>query len=185
MKLTRELLEVLRRAQRLGLIGKNADLSVEIAHSLKFGEIAFGQLLGGETKCWDMGSGGGLPAFPLCLKWPESIWMLSDASEKKCNFLEWGIAKLKINASVFRGQIRQALPQSYDLVTARAFGAPRVVAENATGLLRKGGYLLVSNPPSGKVWPANVLEQHGLELCESKEISVLQKIVSHETSRTA
>ncbi len=36
---------------------------------------------------------------------------------------------------------------SFDLVTARGFASPAATAENASGLLRQSGVLLVSEPP--------------------------------------
>ncbi len=52
-----------------------------------------------------------------------------------------------------------------DLVVARSFGPPAVVAECAAPLLRPGGVLLVSEPPGevdGDRWPGAPLGELGL-----------------------
>jgi 16S rRNA (guanine527-N7)-methyltransferase len=65
----------------------------------------------------------------------------------------------------------------FDEVLARSFGRPAVVAECGAPLLRVGGWLVVSEPPSlpddsttvgtGAVrWPAEALRQFGLEPAE-------------------
>ena len=57
-----------------------------------------------------------------------------------------------------------------DVVTARSFGPPAVVAECATPLLRVGGRLLVSEPPDAhERWPADGLAILGLSPAEPRE----------------
>jgi 16S rRNA (guanine527-N7)-methyltransferase len=54
---------------------------------------------------------------------------------------------------------------AYDLVVARSFASPGVTAECAAPLLRLGGHLVVSEPPSGDPadrWPSGALGQLGL-----------------------
>lgn len=57
------------------------------------------------------------------------------------------------------------LRATFDLVTARGFGPPAVVAECAAPFLRPGGLLVVSEPPAGEAarWPAAGLAPLGLE----------------------
>ena len=60
-----------------------------------------------------------------------------------------------------RGELREAV----DLVVARSFGSPPIVAECAAPLLRLGGTLVVSEPPDGRPagrWPAGPLADLGL-----------------------
>jgi len=51
-----------------------------------------------------------------------------------------------------------------DLVVARSFGPTAVVAECGAGFLRRGGWLLVSEPPVSEPdrWPASGLRRFGL-----------------------
>jgi len=171
---------VLERAQKLGFIGKNSDISAEIAHSWRFGRIAF-ELLFAEHSglaCWDAGSGGGLPALPLCLKWPKASWVLNDVSPKKCDFLEWAVLRLGVNAKVHNGPVEKAAQMTehkhqYKIVTARAFASAERTVESTEGLLEESGYLLVSSPPSGRSWPNAILDR--FDVSETDGISVLKR----------
>lgn len=179
---TAGLLAVLGRAQRLGFIGKGADLGFEIAHSVRFGKVAFGRfgdpeaagiakgkvagigdagaagIAEGEVSCFDLGSGGGLPALAVALGWEETRWTLCEISAKRCDFLEWATRRLELDArvSVVEGSVDElvgdgkgagAHAEKYGLVTARAFAPISRVLEVSVGLLAEGGLLLVSDPP--------------------------------------
>ena len=164
----------------MGFIGKNSDISAEIEHSWRFGSIAFESLFAehSDLACWDAGSGGGLPALPLCVKWPASSWVLNDVSAKKCDFLEWAVLRLGLKAKVHNGPVEKAaeMPEhkrQYKIVTARAFGSLERIAESAEGLLAENGYLLVSSPPGGRSWPHEILSR--FDLREHNGISVLKK----------
>ena len=171
---------VLERAQKLGFIGKNSDLAEEIKHSWEFGSVAFEALFAeiSDIACWDAGSGGGLPALPVCVKWPASRWVLNDLSAKKCDFLEWAVLRLGINASVHNGPVEKAaeMPEhkmQYKIVTARAFGSIERTVQSTQSLLAEKSYLLVSSPPKGRSWPEAILER--FDLREHAGISVLRK----------
>jgi 16S rRNA (guanine527-N7)-methyltransferase len=60
---------------------------------------------------------------------------------------------------------RSSVRGSRDLVVARSFGPPAVVAECAAPLLRVGGRLVVSEPPEGELarWPQAGLRPLGLD----------------------
>jgi 16S rRNA (guanine527-N7)-methyltransferase len=53
--------------------------------------------------------------------------------------------------------------ERYDLVTARSFGPPAVTAETAAGLVRMGGWLVVSEPPGGALdrWARDPMHELG------------------------
>ena len=152
---------VLQRAQQLGFIGKKAELDSEIAHSLKFGELAFERLpqSGDFAKlaCLDLGSGGGLPALVVAAAWRGTVWKLSEISDKRCDFLEWAVVCLGLQSKVaiLRGSVAE-LPQrpehreAYDLVTARAFAPVHETQAAVAGLLKPYAFLLISNPPKGR-----------------------------------
>lgn len=164
----------------MGFIGKNSDISDEIKHSWRFGEIAFKSLFDehSELACWDVGSGGGLPALPLCVKWPAPRWVLNDVSAKKCDFLEWAVLRLSLKATVHNGPVEKAarMPEHkerYDLVTSRAFSSVEHTVKCSENLLAQNGYLLVSSPPGGRNWSNAVLKRYDLQ--EITGISVLKK----------
>jgi len=122
----------------------------------------------------DLGTGGGVPGLVLAVhtSWR---WSLVDRGERRTTFLRWAVRMLDLEEQVevihtdaaevangsFRGQM--------DLVTARGFAPPSSTAECAAPLLREGGSLLVSEPPTGdghgkpvSRWPADGLEALGL-----------------------
>lgn len=119
----------------------------------------------GFAQCWDehsptppksfldLGSGGGLPGLVLLDHW-NCRAVFVDSMEKRMNFLrevlEWPDAPT--DAEVITGRAEDLardpnLESSFDLVTARSFGPPAVVAECAVRFLRIGGVLIVSEPP--------------------------------------
>lgn len=171
---------MLERAQKLGFIGKNSDISKEIKHSWHFGEIAFELLFTqhSELNCWDMGSGGGLPALPLLVRWREPRWVLNDVSAKKCDFLEWAVIRLGSKAIIHQGPVEAAVQmpnykERFNIVTSRAFADIEHTVKCADGLLATGGYLLVSSPPDERRWPATILAK--FDLTETPAVSVLKK----------
>jgi 16S rRNA (guanine527-N7)-methyltransferase len=108
---------------------------------------------------------------PLALAWPASHWVLLDANGRRGAFLEQVVGGLgleaRIEVVVDRAErtARDARWRgAFDVVVARSFGPPAVTAECATGFLRVGGTLLVSDPPkdAGERWPPESLEALGL-----------------------
>ncbi len=75
------------------------------------------------------------------------------------------------NAHVVTGRIKEVAREAtydsvFDLVTARSFGPPAVVAECGVRFLKIGGVLVVSEPPedddSGR-WNPQMIDQLGLK----------------------
>ena len=162
-----ELRTVLRRSQRLGYIG-GTDLERHVAHALGFAR-AVEQV---PTRALDLGSGGGLPGLVLARHWPDSSWVLLDGSQTRTTFLEHAVRELELDdrVSVVRGRAEEVGHEAdrrstFDLVVARSFGPPAVVAECAAPFLRIGGSLVVSEPPdTGDRWAfPNELADLGLE----------------------
>ena len=91
----------------------------------------------------DIGSGGGLPGIPLSAAMPEYRFKLVERMEKRCSFLEncKGLLGLS-NVQVCNLQAEQVEPESFDIITFRAF---RPLDEKMTKTLlkmvKKGGVL--------------------------------------------
>ncbi|NNE73390.1 MAG: hypothetical protein HKN26_06990 [Acidimicrobiales bacterium] len=108
----------------------------------------------GVTLGIDIGSGGGLPGLVLAWTHADMEWLLVDGRKKSIDFLTGAIEELGLVARVTAHQLRLEefgrLEQHrgvHQLVVARSFGPPAVVAECAAPLLAPGGRLLVSEPP--------------------------------------
>ena len=117
----------------------------------------------------DLGSGGGVPALPLALAWPESHWLLVEANGRRARFLAQTLHRLGLEARVdvraARAEVVGRDPAQrgrHDLVVARGFAAPAVTAECAAPFLAVGGRLLTSEPPEMRAWPEAALQLLGL-----------------------
>lgn len=119
----------------------------------------------------DLGSGAGLPGLPLSLLFPASRWLLIEAGRRRAAFLRHAVAVLGVEPRVGvleeRAEVtgrRPGVRHHLDLVVARSFGPPAVVAECAAPLLRTGGRLIVSEPPEADDarWPATGLRPLGM-----------------------
>jgi 16S rRNA (guanine527-N7)-methyltransferase len=139
---------VLEQSLQLGFIG-DPDLDAHIQHALGFATVA-----GGEPRhALDLGSGGGLPGLVLACHWTSSSWQLLDGSPKRTAFLAEAVAELGLDdrVTVVTGRAEdigrlEVQRGSCDLVVARSFGPPAVLAECAAPFLEVGGRLIVSEP---------------------------------------
>jgi len=135
--------------------------------------MAFATVVSGlPARALDLGAGGGLPGLVLAANiWPETHWVFVDAQTKRTEFLSEACEDLGLAGRVAivneRAEVvaRDASHRGhYDLVVARSFGSPAVTAECAAPLLRVGGRLVVSEPPSTHVadrWPPSGTGEFG------------------------
>ena len=159
------LVRLLEQARSLGFLGPGP-VEAHVAHAEGFAR-AWGAAP--PDRVVDLGSGGGVPGLVLALRWPDTSFVLLDASERRTAFLADAAANLAPGrVEVRRARAEEAgrdpeLRAGADLVTARAFGPPAVTAECAAPLLRVGGRLVVSEPPEGESrWPWEPLAALGL-----------------------
>jgi 16S rRNA (guanine527-N7)-methyltransferase len=121
----------------------------------------------------DLGSGGGIPGVVLALDRPDLSGALVDGSTRRGAFLSTAVARLglagRVQVLTERAELVGRSPHwraRVDVVVARSFGPPAVVAECAAPLLVPGGTLIVSDPPSERGnqarWPAGGLSELGL-----------------------
>lgn len=166
----------LLRAQEIGFIGPKPIESV-YEHALGFADCIDELLRTGALPssffAADLGSGAGVPGLFLASWFPDSHFLLIDSMIKRYLFLREMVSFLGLEerATVFGGRSEDCanLPMyrsSADLVTARGFASPAATAENASGLLKIGGVLLVSEPPdsTGGRWPEAGLDLLGFSL---------------------
>jgi 16S rRNA (guanine527-N7)-methyltransferase len=176
--------EVLAEARDLGFLGPGP-LDPQIGHAEGFVAIARRLSAGGSRRLVDLGSGGGLPGLVLAAEWPEATVALVEANGRRAAFLRRAVERLGLaeRADVLEERAEvcgrtAGLRAGFDGVVARSFGRPAVVAECAAPLLKVGGWLLVSEPPSSQSengegsghqdlrWPADPLRHLGLEPAE-------------------
>lgn len=158
---------VLRRQRDRDLLGPDP-IPTLVAHSRGFAALVDGR----PELVVDLGSGGGIPGLVLAtLDWPEARFTLVDASQRRGTYLELAVAELglgdRVEIVVGRGEEVGRSPTHRaqgDVVVARSFGPPAVLAECAAPLLRVGGVLVVSEPPRahGERWPLGPLAELGL-----------------------
>ncbi len=182
------LADIFEKAQALGFIGPAA-IERQVAHAEALVAALFELLDGrdgtatGGSMLGDLGSGGGLPGLVLAERLPPTARAcLIEASERRSAFLESATRRLGLEDSVlvlacraevlgrdpsFRGQLSG--------ITARSFGPPAMTAECAAPLLRIGGVLVVSDPPSTALapnapdrWPPDGLDTLGLSVVERR-----------------
>lgn len=172
------LVEQLTQARSLGFLGPGP-VEDHVAHAMGFVR-ALGQLSGTVV---DLGSGGGVPGLVVALARPDLDLVLVDAMAKRCAFLESAVMALGLgHTTVILGRAeevgRSERRGTAAAVLARGFGPPAVTAECAAPLLRVGGLLVVSEPPTGAGrWPKAGAARFGLRPTTRYESPALQVLV--------
>jgi 16S rRNA (guanine527-N7)-methyltransferase len=175
-----EIGQILAQARQAGFLGPGP-LERQQRHAAGFARLAQREGGGGPARplIADLGSGGGLPGLVMALAWPEARLVLLDANRRRTDFLEEAVSALGLEdrVSVVNGRAEEIGRSEghracYDGVVVRSFGSPATVAECAAPLLRIGGWLIVSEPPSDSGtsatpladrWPPGALGELGLE----------------------
>jgi 16S rRNA (guanine527-N7)-methyltransferase len=161
------LIEVLERARSVGFLGPGP-VGDHIEHAARFGEAlrSVGSPVG---RVADIGSGGGVPGLALLMADPDLEGVLIDAAQKRCSFLVWAVATLGLvdRVEVWCGRAETIAHEArarerFDAVVARGFGPPATTLECATGLVRPGGLVVISEPPRRRRWPAGPLAELAL-----------------------
>jgi len=117
----------------------------------------------------DLGAGGGLPSLAILDRLPDWNAVLLDAIQKRCSFLVWAVGELGVSdrVEVWCGRAEEIGHEErarfrFDAVVARGFGPPASTVECGAPLLRRGGLLMISEPPEGRHWPAEGLAKVGM-----------------------
>ena len=166
------LVPVLEEARRLGFLGPGP-VEAHLDHAAGYAAALEADAGAGwaPARAADLGSGAGLPGLPLALRFPGTEWTLVEASVRRAAFLRAAVRDLGLGERLAVVEERAevvgrtaAYRGSFDLVVARSFGPPAVVAECAGPLLCVGGRAVVSEPPGGapERWPAEGLAGLGM-----------------------
>ncbi len=153
---------VLERHRTLGSLGRGP-----VEEHLQQGH-AIAEVIGAHAGLViDLGSGGGVPALVVG-SLVECELIMVERRTRRADALELAITELgwRDRASVRTEDVtataRSSLRSCGDVVMARSFGPPAVVAEHGAPLLRVGGRLVVTGPPDPRPWPTGGLATLGL-----------------------
>ncbi len=151
----------LQRSHDLGLLGPGA-IDPHVRHA-----EAFSALIPPGSRVLDLGSGGGVPGLIVAVDRADLTVVLLDAGARRIAFLRWAIRQLDLGerVTVAHGRAEMLghdpdLRESFDVVAARSFAAPAATAECASGFVRSGGVVLVSDPPRGDAVESEMIDSN-------------------------
>ncbi|HIS37464.1 TPA: 16S rRNA (guanine(527)-N(7))-methyltransferase RsmG [Candidatus Scatousia excrementigallinarum] len=131
----------LKQNSMLNLISKNDEKYLWEKHiydSLAI-ENFFNKYGTGFKTMLDIGSGGGFPAVPVALAYPDLEVCALDSIRKKINAIENLKSELDIKNLQTVCERAENLKQKFDLITSRAVAPLKVIAGYAAPLLNDGG----------------------------------------------
>ena len=165
---------LLTEARDLGFLGPGP-VDAQLEHADAFAEAVESAWTSSPPSTMvDLGSGGGVPGLVLAVRWEAPSLLLVEAQGRRAAFLLRAVGVLGLEGRVAveaaRAEVVGRTPKrrgAFDLVTARGFGRPAVVAECAAPLLAVGGFLAVSEPPPSSRdaigrWPEDRLAELGM-----------------------
>ena len=90
----------------------------------------------------DIGTGGGFPAVPIALEYPNIEVFALDSIRKKINAIENIKQELSINNLTTICDRAENIEQKFDIITSRAVATIDILIKYATPLLKKNGYFV-------------------------------------------
>ncbi|MEX2626791.1 MAG: RsmG family class I SAM-dependent methyltransferase [Ilumatobacteraceae bacterium] len=170
-----ELLETLRLAQRLGVLGP-VGVDDVVAH----GRWYVSALAETRGRVVDLGSGAGVPGLVIARARTDLRVTLVDRRSKRTDLLERAVRRLGLDdrvevrcEDVTRTIERDAA--GFDAVTARLFGPAAWALEVGARLRAPGGIVVISEPPDGDRWDPAVVAGHGVRRHRHGPLSVFSE----------
>jgi len=167
------LAQQLNRSRDLGFLGRPS-VADQLAHARALLLAVPHRSEDDRLSLLDLGSGGGLPGLVAVDSCEYGRVVLLDRSEHRCAFLRSAIASLPTSSrvDVLVGLAEDLghdddLRESFGVVISRGFGPPASTLECGSPFLTVGGWLLVSDPPGGRAWPAEGVGLFGLEISKT------------------
>lgn len=168
-------LEAWRDGAAISAVGGEVEVHLEHARALA-------ALLDSPARFLDLGTGAGIPGLALAGLWPAARGTLVDAAQRRLVPVRRAVVEVGWGdrIDVIHGRAEElahdpAHRGQYDLVVARAFGPPAVVAECGAGFLAVGGCLAVTEPPdaTGDRWRGIADAGLGLQVGELRRSASL------------
>lgn len=140
----------------------------------------------------DIGTGGGFPAVPIALEYPNIEVFALDSIRKKINAIENIKQELSINNLTTICDRAENIEQKFDIITSRAVATIDILIKYATPLLKKNGYFVAykSRLADQEISDAKYLiKKSGLKLIDiieytlpleeiyERKLVVLQKVI--------
>ncbi len=156
-----ELHEALGISQRLGFLGDRPIVEV-IEHARAFVTA----LDGVSGSVIDLGAGGGVPGLVLAVDRPDLSITLLDRRTKRTDFLSRIVRRMRLeHVTVVAADVDDAIRQGhtgFDAVVARGFGPPELTLRTGVRCLGEPGVIVISEPPRGDRWDAELINSLGL-----------------------
>ena len=157
------LVGALTESQRLGFLGARP-IGEVIEHARAFVDGLDG--LPADARVIDLGSGGGVPGLVIANDRPGLRVTLLDRRTKRTDFLERVVRRLgwADRVSVVATDVTAYDPGTlFDAAVARGFGPPADTLAAAARIVRVGGRVVISEPPTGDRWETDALTAAGVE----------------------
>src|SRR4051794_3116101 len=162
--ISEELLETLRHAQRLGMLGAGS-LDRAVEHAAAFTDA----LQPDAVELVDLGSGGGLPGLVVAWRRPVARMTLIDRRAARADALRRAVTRLEWSdrVEVVTGDVvpfaRGPWRGRFDAATARGFGPPLWTLSCGAAIVRVGGRVVISEPPGdADRWEPNEVHRLGV-----------------------
>ncbi len=158
------LLAALAESRRLGFLGSRP-LPEVVEHARGF-VTALEPVVGCVV---DLGSGGGIPGLVIAHDRPDLELVLLDRRTKRTDALARLVRRLGWTDRVEvvaddAAHLVSTRDGTFDAAVARGFGPPEVTLSVAAALVRSGGRIVISEPPSDRIsrWSREVVAEAGV-----------------------
>lgn len=188
------MLDALRRAQRLGLLGaRPVEEVVEHARAFVRALATLGATVptadgarpasaGESPTVLDIGSGGGIPGLVVAGDRPDLAVTLVDRRQKCTDFLERTTAALgwrhRVSVRCCDTASLITAGERFDAVIARGFGPPELTLDVAARLVGPGGRIVISEPPDGDRWSSDQLDRLSLSHQRAGAVAVFTNVAA-------
>lgn len=159
----------------LNLVSKNDEKYLDEKHifdslSIKYFFEKYPNLY---QRMLDIGTGGGFPALPIAIEYPNISVTGIDSIAKKINAISDIAENLQLkNFTGICARVENLREKPFDLITSRAVAKIKLIVEYAMPLLKKDGYLVIYKAKN--VQEEIEAAQHSLKRYKAKVVDVIK-----------